>query len=269
MLGSGKHNRAGTRGALAYLYDARARGIFLQALAIAALCLLFYEIASNTAENLRRQNVASGFDFLGRTSGFDVSQKLISYSNTMTFGRAFWVGLLNTLLVSSLGIVLATGLGFVIGVARLSGNWLVARLSTIYIEIVRNIPLLLQLLFWYFAALKALPMPLQSTELGAGMHLNRRGLYLPWPAEPGAFNAILLGGIVAVGAVFALTSYARRRRKATGEIQSVGWISAAMLIFIPAGFQLLFGGPLAIEFPSSATSTSRAVSSFSRNSVLC
>ena len=112
---------------------------------------------NNVADNLRRQNVASGFDFLGRTSGFDVSQSLIEYSNASSYGRAFWVGLLNTLLVAVLGIIAATVIGFIVGIGRLSSNWLVARLATAYVEIVRNLPLLLQLFFWYFAVLKTLP----------------------------------------------------------------------------------------------------------------
>ena len=161
------------------LYDAKFRGNVLQVLLMLALATLLYVIASNTAANLARQNVTSGFGFLGRTSGFDISQKLIAYENTSTFGRAFWVGLANTLVVALLGIVLATVLGFVMGLARLSKNWLVARLATVYVEIIRNVPLLLQLLFWYYAVLRARPMPLESWKLGASVFLNRRGFYFP------------------------------------------------------------------------------------------
>lgn len=180
-------------------YDAKFRGVVLQVLLMLGLMAMFYIIASNTAANLARQNVASGFDFLGRTSGFDISQKLIAYENTSTFGRAFWVGLANTLLVAALGIVLATLLGFALGLARLSSNWLVARLATVYVEIIRNVPLLLQLLFWYFAVLRALPMPMESHELLSGVFLNRRGFYFPSPFDGsvphlGRFN--VEGGLV-------------------------------------------------------------------------
>ena len=124
--------------------------------------VLFWILITNTAANLKRQNIASGFGFVDRTAGFDVSQHLIPFDASMTYGRAFLVGLLNTLLVAGLGIVLATILGFVIGIARLSTNWLVARLATVYVEVIRNVPLLLQLFFWYFAVLKSLPVPRQS-----------------------------------------------------------------------------------------------------------
>lgn len=184
---------------IAKLYDAKFRGLVLQVLLVVALIGFFTVIASNTAANLARQNVASGFDFLGRTSGFDIAQKLIAYENTSTFGRAFWVGLANTLLVAAIGIVLATVLGFVMGLARLSTNWLVARLATVYVEIIRNVPLLLQLLFWYFAVLRSLPMPLDSFQLWDTFFLNRRGFYFPSPfgggaLEVGRFN--VEGGIV-------------------------------------------------------------------------
>ena len=121
------------------------------------IVFLAWSAIHNAAENLARAKIASGFGFWDNTAGFDISQTLIDYSTTSTYGRAFWVGLLNTLLVAALGIVLATILGFLIGIARLSKNWLVARLAGFYVEIIRNIPLLLQLLFWYNAVLKALP----------------------------------------------------------------------------------------------------------------
>ena len=130
------------------LHDPRVRGLVWQALLVVALIALGAEIVGNAIDNLARQNIASGFDFLGRTSGFDISQSLIAYANTSTYGRAFWIGLLNTLLVSGLGIVLATLIGVIVGLARLSSNWLIARLATLYVEIVRNVPLLLQLFVW-------------------------------------------------------------------------------------------------------------------------
>src|SRR5215831_13198505 len=153
---------------------------------IIALAALFWMIISNTAANLRRQNIASGFGFWNTTAGFDISQTLIHYTNTSTYGRVFWVGLTNTLLVAAIGIVFATIVGFVMGIARLSTNWLIARLATVYVETIRNIPLLLQLFVWYFAVLKTLPPPRQSLELMGGAVLNLRGLYLPEPLpQPG------------------------------------------------------------------------------------
>ncbi len=132
-----------------FFYRSEVRQVIYQVLLVTTLAFAGYWVVNNVAENLRRQNIASGFDFLGRTAGFDMSQTLIPYSNASTYGDAFWVGLLNTLLVAGLGILFATILGFLIGIARLSSNWLVAKLATVYVEVVRNVPLLLQLFFWY------------------------------------------------------------------------------------------------------------------------
>src|SRR5262245_6052425 len=163
------------------IYNPKVRGIVYQVVLCAVIAFLAWAAITNAAENLARAKIASGFGFWEHTAGFDISQTLIEYSTTSTYGRAFWVGLLNTLLVSSLGIVFATMLGFVIGIARLSKNWLVARLAGGYVEIIRNLPLLLQLLFWYNAVLKALPELRDSLLLPGGGFLNNRGLFLPQP----------------------------------------------------------------------------------------
>src|SRR5918996_259609 len=139
------------------IYNPKVRGIAYQAVLCVVIAFLAWAAVNNAAENLARAKIASGFGFWENTAGFDISQTLIDYTTTSTYGRAFWVGLLNTLLVAALGIVLATILGFIVGIARLSKNWLVARLAGGYVEIIRNLPLLLQLLFWYNAVLKALP----------------------------------------------------------------------------------------------------------------
>ena len=161
------------------IYDPSVRAAFFQVLLVLALLFLAYELVSNTAENLRKQNIASGFGFLSQTAGFDVSQSLVPYTSKSTYGAAFFVGLTNTLLVALLGIVLATVLGFVIGIARLSPNWLVAKLALSYVEIVRNLPLLLQLLVWYVAVLRTLPWPEAALTLPGGAFLDIRGLHLP------------------------------------------------------------------------------------------
>ncbi len=181
------------------------------------LGIAVWEIVSNVADNLRRQNIASGFGFWDRTSGFDISQTLIAYTTPSTYGQAFWVGLINTLLVAALGIVFATILGFIIGIARLSSNWLVARLATVYVEVIRNVPLLLQLLFWYFAVLKNLPGPRQSLALPAGASLNVRGLYLPAPVPQDGFGAVALAFLIGIVASIAVYLWARRRQMATGS----------------------------------------------------
>src|ERR1700680_2679447 len=170
------------------------RQALYQSVLVVALAVLFTILITNTAANLRKQNIASGFGFIDRTAGFDVSQHLIDYDNSMTYGRAFLVGLLNTLMVAGFGIVLATIIGLIVGISRLSTNWLVARLATDYVETVRNVPLLLQLFFWYFAVLKSLPVPRQSYALPGGGFVNVRGLYLPAPVAQPGFDAVWRAG---------------------------------------------------------------------------
>jgi general L-amino acid transport system permease protein len=225
------------------------RRVAFQVAALGAVAFVAYWVVNNVAENLRRQNIASGFDFLGRTSGFDVAQSLIEYSNLSTYGRAFWVGLLNTVLVAGLGIVAATLLGFVIGIARLSSNWLVARLATAYVEIVRNLPLLLQLFFWYFAVLKNLPAPRQSYALPGGAYLSVRGLYLPAPVPEPGFGLVL--GALTAGIVVALLlwRWARRRQALTGERFPLFWASLAAVVGLPLAAFLAAGRPLTFDYP--------------------
>jgi general L-amino acid transport system permease protein len=234
-----------------WLYDPRIRAILFQALLVIVLLLLAYEIVSNTAANLRKQNLASGFAFLDKTAGFDVSQTLIPYKSTASYGRAFLVGLANTLLVSVLGIALATALGFAIGLGRLSSNWLVAKLSTAYVEIVRNVPLLLQLFVWYVGVLRALPMPQQAVALGAEAHLDVRGLHLPRillaPGSGWAALAALLLGIA--GAVW-VGRWARQRQAETGATFPTGAAGIALIVGLPLTALLAFGRPLGVDYPT-------------------
>lgn len=232
-----------------YLYRPEVRRIVYQVALVAALGMLTWWVVNNVAGNLRRLNIASGFDFLGRTSGFDVSQSLIEYSNISTYGRAFWVGLLNTLLVAALGIVAATAIGFAVGIARLSPNWLVARLATVYVEVVRNVPLLLQLFFWYFAVLKNLPAPRESHALPGGGFLNVRGLYLPGPVPQPGFALVLVALAAAVIGVVLLARWARRRQMRTGETFPVLWTSLGILVGVPLVAFIAAGAPLAFEYP--------------------
>jgi general L-amino acid transport system permease protein len=222
----------------------------LQAALIVIVVGLAVAAAHNAAQNLARANIAHGFGFWNNTAGFDISQTLIDYSSsTSTFGRAFWVGLLNTLLVASIGCVLATILGFIIGIARLSRNWLVSRLAGGYVEIIRNIPLLLQILFWYNAVLKSLPELRGSVALPFGGFLNNRGLFLPRPVFAPDFGAVVIA--FTIGAVVALGLYlwARRRQQRTGEQVRVLWMALTaifglpLLVFIVAGRPLSFGIP--------------------------
>jgi general L-amino acid transport system permease protein len=227
--------------------DPRVRSIVYQALTLILFVALVVYLVHNTVANIQRQGIAAGFGFLDKTSGFDIGFTLIDYSAVSTYGRAFWVGLLNTLLVSAIGIVLATIVGLVIGLARLSTNWLVARLALAYIETVRNIPLLLQLLFWYFAVLQALPHPRDSMAIGNAVFLNNRGLTIPLILLGDGAGAILAALAVAVVAVVALARWARRRREATGQPFRTVLASAGLLIGLPLLTFLALGAPVTFE----------------------
>ena len=202
---------------------------------------------------MRAAKIASGFDYLGATSGFDVNQTLIPYSATSTYGRAFVVGLLNTLLVAGIGIVLATLLGFFVGVARLSSNWIVARVATAYVEIIRNLPLLLQLLFWYIAVLRPLPDARNSLSFGLGFFLNNRGMYVPKPLIDGdAWYVVIALGLGILGAS-AFAGWARRKQMKTGRQYPVLVTSLALVLGLPAVVWILTGlvagNPIAFQIP--------------------
>jgi general L-amino acid transport system permease protein len=229
--------------------DPRVRSIVFQAVTVIVVVLLVAYFVDNTLTNLRRQGIAAGFGFLGRTAGFDIGFKLIDYSAVSTYGRAFWVGLLNTLLVSALGVVLATILGFVIGLARLSTNWLIARLAMVYIETIRNIPLLLQLLFWYFAVLQALPHPRDSVAIADTVFLNNRGLSIPLAVLGEGAGATPVAIIVALAAVVLLGHWARRRREATGQPFPTVLVSIGILIGLPLLAFMALGAPVSFEYP--------------------
>ena len=235
---------------VAFYNDPKIRSILYQVVLCAIIAFLVYGAASNAIENLRRAHIASGFGFWDTTAGFDISQTLISYSaQGSTYGRAFWVGLLNTLLVAGLGIVFATILGFVIGISRLSKNWLLAKFATGYVETIRNIPLLLQLLFWYNAVLKALPEMRDSIAIPGGAFLNNRGLFLPQPQFLSGFGAVLAAFGVGLAAAIGFSIWARRRQERSGQQMPVFWTALALVIGLPLVVFALSGFPLAFDYP--------------------
>ncbi|RTL72982.1 MAG: amino acid ABC transporter permease [Hyphomicrobiales bacterium] len=231
------------------LYRPEVRSVIYQIALVLILGFAAWWVINNIQDNLRRQNIASGFGFLDRRSGFDIAQHLIEYSSASTYGRAFLVGLLNTLLVAVLGIVFATIIGFLVGIARLSHNWLIAKLATAYVEVLRNMPLLLQLFFWYFAVLKSLPAPRQSLSLGAGAYLNVRGLYLPGPLPQPGFDWVLGAFIVGILASIGLSIYAKRLQRETGRQLPVFLPSLLLIIGLPLVVFVLLGAPMAFEYP--------------------
>ena len=224
-------------------------GFVLQLLFAAVLVWLVYEIVSNASENLKAQRITAGFGFLANTAGFDVSQNLIPYSGSDTYTRVFFVGLLNTLLVSAIGIFFATVIGFIVALGRLSPNWLLARIATGYVELLRNLPLLFQILFWYLAVLAALPGPRQSISLLGMFFLSNRGLIIPKPiGEPG-FDSFVLAGLIAIGVSIALWRYSRWQLFQHGKMIRVWPYVLALLIGLPLASVLIFGEPVAFEVP--------------------
>ena len=236
---------------VAFYNDPKIRSIAYQVALCAIVGFLVFAAVRNAVDNLERAHIASGFGFWNNTAGFDISQTLIRFdSATSSYGRAFWVGLLNTLLVAGLGIVFATILGFTIGIARLSTNWLVARTAAGYVETIRNIPLLLQLLFWYNAVLKALPAIRESLVIPGGIYLNNRGLFLPLPIFKSGFGFVLAA--LAVGAMGAIAFYvwARKRQEQTGRQAPVFSVALALVIGLPLLVLALAGFPLGFEYPA-------------------
>ncbi len=208
-----------------------------------------YEVAANARANLEAQRIASGFGFMSSTAGFGVSQSLIPYSESDTYTRVFVVGLLNTLLVAVIGIIFATIIGFAVGLGRLSPNWLLARVSGGYVELIRNLPLLFQILFWYLAVLAALPGPRQSFSLFGIGFLNNRGFVVPKiEAQPvfGTFAVAILIGVVASILMFVL---ARQRLMRRGERLTIWPFVLAMLVGLPVLAALLFGPPVSFDVP--------------------
>ena len=229
--------------------DPKIRSLFFQFILLVAVIALFWFAYDNTVANLKKRNIAQGFGFWNVEAGFDISQTLISYSAASTYGRAFWVGLLNTLLVSGLSIFFSTMIGIVIGVLRLSKNWVVSRLAGFYIELFRNIPLLLVLYFWYGAVLSSLPEPKFSISIPGDIWLNSRGLLIPRPIMLDNFWIVGLSLLVAIFASIAVVRFARRKQADTGERMPAGWISTLLIIGLPLAVYFLIGQPLGLDMP--------------------
>jgi len=236
------------RGSL--FYDPRVRGYVYQILLVAVVGFLIWSAASNAIENLRAQKIASGLGFWHNAAGFDVNQKLIPFSASgSTYGQAFYVGLLNTLLVAAIGIVLATFLGFFVGVARLSHNWVLAKLAMIYVEVIRNLPLLLQLFFWYNAVLKPLPDARNSIALPGNIFLNNRGLILPNPQFGPGFQAVVIAFLVAIVVAIVFYRWSKKQQARTGRQYPNGLITLGLIIGVPLLVYFAAGQPLSFDLP--------------------
>jgi general L-amino acid transport system permease protein len=239
---------------VAWIRDPRIRSLIFQAVALVVVILVGWYLVDNTIDNMRKREIASGFGFLNDTAGFDIIQTLVPYTAQSTYGTAFIVGLLNTILVAAIGIFFATVIGFVIGVARLSSNWLIAKMAAAYVETFRNIPLLLQIFFWYHAVLKPLPGPRESLSFLGVVYLNNRGLYLPSPQPTLGFYVCLLLMAIGIAATVWLTKREQKRQELTGERKSVLWRGVGLTFGVPAmlflALLLASGTPLTFGLPA-------------------
>ncbi|CAI2293295.1 TPA: amino acid ABC transporter permease [Vibrio parahaemolyticus] len=236
-------------GSKSLIYNPAFRSAIFQIIAIAALVFFFYTIINNALNNLDARGIATGFGFLNQEAGFGIGLTLIEYNETYSYGRTFIVGLLNTALVSVLGIILATAIGFTMGVARLSTNWLVSRLAAVYIETFRNIPLLLQIFFWYFAVLQALPSARQSLSLGEAIFLNVRGLYFPAPVFTEGSGVVIAAFVIGLIATISISIWARNKQRLTGQQTPMGRIGLGLLVGLPLLVYFVSGMPISLEYP--------------------
>jgi general L-amino acid transport system permease protein len=230
-----------------WLNDQRARALAYQTVLLVVMATLAWSAIHNAVVNMRARGIPMGFGFWNEVAGFDINLHLINYSNLSTYGQAFWVGLLNTLLIAIICIPLATLLGFVVGVARLSPNWLLSRFALVYTSVMRNTPLLLLLLFWYNAVLKSLPGPRQSISVGDVVFLNNRGLYLPVPVARD--SAVWFWGAVvaAVALAIGFRVWARRRQDRTGSQAPTALVSAGLIVGLPALVIAVAGAPFGFD----------------------
>lgn len=239
---------AGPNSSSGFWNDKRVRGILVQALVMGLLALGLYFVVSNTIYNLEQRNIATGFWFLTQPAGFEIQMTLIPYSAESTHARVFLVGLLNTLLVSLLGCIFATILGFTLGVLRLSGNWLMEKMIYWYVEFTRNVPLLLQIIFWYTIFL-GLPHIRDSIQFGSDIYVNNRGLFTPAPVFGDDFWYVVGGICLTILAVWRIARWARRRHEATGQPFPAFWVGLGLLIVVPTLFYYAAGAPMDWQFP--------------------
>jgi len=226
------------------------RSLIYQFLLLAGLSYFFYGIVTNTIANMEALGIKSGYRFLSENAGFDILMSLIPYDATYTYGRTFVVGLLNTVLVSVIGIFLSTIVGFIVGIAYFSKNWLLHKLSITYVQTFRNIPLLLQVFFWYFAVLSALPNTTDSMSIGQSVFLNVRGLYFPALVGESGSGVVYGALTIAIIAIFVIKRWAKKRQDDTGQQFPVLLVSLGLLVGLPLLSTLVMGIPFTLDYPS-------------------
>ncbi|MBS4044847.1 MAG: amino acid ABC transporter permease [Alphaproteobacteria bacterium] len=229
--------------------DPDVRSVVYQVVAVALVGIVGWFLVSNTLHNLSTRNISTGFDFLSRESGFAIGESPIAFGPENTYARAILVGILNTIRIAVIGVILATILGTIIGIARLSKNWLVAKIAMIYVEVIRNVPLLLQLFFWYALITETLPGPRQAINVMPGVFMSNRGIKVPAPTEHFAFDLAAIGFMLAFVLIFIMVNLAKKRQDATGKAFPVYRGGLALLIGMPLLGWLIGGAPWELDVP--------------------
>ena len=238
------------RSFFSFFYNNEVRAYLFQLIALVAIIAFFYQAVDNMFVNIESRGIQTGFGFLEAESGFDIAEYLIDYSSTSSNLTVFYVGLINTIVVSIVGILFATLIGLIIGIARLSNNWLIAKLAGGYIELFRNIPILLQILFWYNIALISFPHPRKSFEFFDSIFVNLRGIYLPKPIAEDGFIWVFIAFIVGIILTIIMKRFFKIKHDITGIEVHTFWYSLSLILGLPILVYLLLGSPLYFDYPA-------------------
>jgi general L-amino acid transport system permease protein len=230
------------------IFDEKSRSLLIQTLVIGLFALFIYLIAQQTAYNLEKRGISSGFDFLKLSAGYDISIRLIPFTSEDTHLRAYFVGLLNTLMIAVCGCFLATIIGFLVGVIRLSSNWLFRNIAYVYVEFTRNVPVLLQIIL-YYSILLHLPKIKQAIEIFEGFFLTNRGIFSPSPIFKEGFNIVLWSFLIAIIASVFIKKILKKKQEQTGKQFPIFLINSALIIFTPILFYYIMGMPLEFDTP--------------------
>ena len=230
--------------------DQKFRGILYQTLVVGFFALGLYFVINTTAYNLEKRNIATGFGFLNNPAGFDISfSPFLDFKSTDTHLKVYFVGVLNTLLVSFCGCIAATILGFIVGIIRLSSNWLLSRIAYVYVEFTRNVPLLLQIILWY-SILIQLPRVKQSLEFLDTFFISNRGIYSPRPVFETGFSYIFIAIILAFISSFIIRRWAKKRQDETGKQFPVLSSAFGLIIMLPLLLFFIIGSPMSFDYPA-------------------
>ena len=246
MVTTNENHAAKTR----FWNDEKTRGIIYQVVTAMLVAFIGYYLISNVQDNMAKQSIASGFGFLEKEAAFEIGEKSIEYSAADSYGRALVVGVINTLKVSLVGMLLTTMLGTIVGVCTLSSNWLISKLGTIYVEIFQNIPVLLQLFFFYALFYEAFPGPRQALSPVAGLFISNRGIDFAVPAQHFAWSYVVAAFLAASVIAFFMTRWAKKRQEGTGQQFPSFWIGLGLLAGLPLLTWVVCGAPTELDIPA-------------------